>query len=49
MLFNPGTYKHESGFTIMVSNTGDVMLSPDHPMSMRLSELLNPTKWTKIS
>ena len=49
MLFNAGVYKHESGFTIMVSDTGEVMLSPNHPMSMRLRELLDPTKWTKIS
>ena len=49
MLFNAGTYKHESGFTIMVSDTGEVMLSPNHPLSMRLAELLDPTKWTKIS
>ena len=48
MLFQEGTYKHESGFTIIVSNTGEVMLSPNHPMSMRLCELLDPTKWTKI-
>ena len=49
MLFNAGVYKQESGFTSMVSDTGEVMLSPNHPMSMRLCELLDPTKWTKIS
>lgn len=49
MLFKAGTYKHERGFTIMVSDTGEVMLSPNHPASMRLADLLDPTKWTKIS
>ena len=27
MLFNKGTYKHESGFTIMVTQEGTIMLS----------------------
>lgn len=48
MLFNAGVYKHEDGFTIMVTETGDIMLSPNHPLSLRLSVLFDTTKWTKI-
>lgn len=49
MLFKTGTYKHESGFTIMVTDNGSIMLSPNHPLSLRLSDLFDVTKWTKIS
>lgn len=49
MIFNEGTYKHESGFTIMVTDSGDIMLSPNHPLSIRLSELFDTTKWDKIN
>lgn len=48
MPFNKGTYKHESGFVIMVTDDGTIMLSPNHPLSMRLSELFDTTKWNKI-
>ena len=48
MPFNDGVYKHETGFTIMVLD-GNIMLSPNHPLSMRLSELFDVTKWVKIS
>lgn len=47
MLFNEGTYKHESGFIIKVDENGLVMLSPDHPLSLRLSEIFDTSKWTK--
>ena len=49
MLFKTGTYKHEAGFTIMVTDNGSIMLSPNHPLSLRLSDLFDVTKWTKIS
>ncbi len=49
MLFNAGTYKHEDGFTIMVTEDGSIMLSPNHPLTLRLSNLFDVTKWTKIS
>ena len=49
MPFTVGTYKHEEGFTIMVTEEGVIMLSPNHPLSMRLSALFDTTKWTKIS
>lgn len=49
MPFKIGTYKHESGFTLMVTENGVIMLSPNHPLSLRLSELFNSDKWEKIS
>jgi len=49
MLFNTGTYKHESGFTIMVLDTGEVMFSTGHPVSLRLSEIFDQSKWTKVA
>lgn len=48
MPFNKGTYKHEEGFTIMVLDDGTIMLSPNHPLSLRLSILFDKLKWTKI-
>ena len=48
MLFNDGTYKHESGFTVVVIN-GTVMLSPNHPLSLRLSEFFDASKWERIA
>lgn len=48
MPFTVGTYKHEEGFTIMVTEDGVIMLSPNHPLSMRLSSLFDTSKWTKI-
>lgn len=48
MPFNEGTYKHENGFTIMITSNGVIMLSPNHPNSMKLSELFDTTKWDKI-
>lgn len=48
MPFTDGKYRHSSGFTILVNN-GEVMLSTGHPLSMRLSDLFDVTKWEKIS
>ena len=47
MPFKDGVYQHVSGFTLMVQN-GVVMLSPNHPMSIRLSELFDTTKWKEV-
>ena len=47
MPFKDGIYEHASGFTVMVKNVV-VMLSPNHPMSMRLSELFDTTKWKEV-
>lgn len=46
MLFNEGIYVHETGFEISVNSEGEVMLSPNHPQSMRLSEFFDSKKWT---
>ena len=47
MPFKDGVYQHETGFTVMVMN-GAVMLSPNHPLSMRLSELFDMKKWKEV-
>lgn len=47
-MFEKGLYKHEEGFTVLVTEDGNIMLSPNHPLSMRLSELFNPSKWTTV-
>ena len=47
-MFEKGLYKHEEGFTVLVTDGGKIMLSPDHPLSMRLSELFNTEKWTRV-
>ena len=47
-MFEKGLYKHDEGFTVLVTGDGTIMLSPDHPLSMRLSELFNKEKWTKM-
>lgn len=49
MPFKEGTYKHESGFTIYVDSNGTIMVSPNHPLSIRISELFDVTKWEQIS
>lgn len=46
-MFKDGTYKHKSGFVIVVTN-GEIMLSPNHPLSMRLSELFNVDSWERV-
>ena len=47
MPFKDGKYKHSSGFTIIVMG-GEIMLSPDHPLSVRLSDLFNSSKWEEV-
>lgn len=48
MLFKEGTYKHESGFTVMGDKDGMVMISPNHPLLIRLKDMFNSTQWTKV-
>lgn len=48
MPFKDGTYQHESGFAVMIKD-GVIMLSPNHPLSMRLSELFDAKKWSKVN
>lgn len=47
-MFKKGLYKHEEGFTVLVTEDGKIMLSPDHPLSMRLSEIFNTEKWARV-
>lgn len=47
-MFEKGLYKHEEGFTVLVTEDGKIMLSPDHPLSIRLSEIFNTEKWTRV-
>ena len=48
MPFKDGLYQHEAGFTVMFKN-GTIMLSPNHPLSMRLSELFDSKKWKEVN
>lgn len=48
MLFKDGTYRHETGFTVMIDKDGQVMLSPNHPMSIKLKDMFDSTQWTKV-
>ena len=48
--FKEGTYRHtERGFVIQVSDAGIVMITPEHPLSMRLSEFFDVTKWEAVT
>lgn len=47
MPFKDGKYEHENGFIIVVEN-GTVMISPNHPLNIRLSELFDKTKWKEV-
>ena len=47
MLFVYGTYEHVSGFKVKIDSTG-VYVSPYAPLSMRISEFLNPKNWKII-
>lgn len=47
-MFEKGLYRHEEGFTVLVTEDGKIMLSPNHPLSMRLSDLFNTEKWTRV-
>lgn len=46
--FKEGVYRHAGGFIISVSDTGIVLISPDHPLSMRLSEFFDASKWERV-
>ena len=47
MPFKDGTYKHESGFVITVVSD-EVMISPNHPLSIRLADLFDTEKWKEV-
>lgn len=46
MPFKDGLYKHADGFYVEVKN-GLTLVSPGAPMSIRLSDLFDSTKWTE--
>lgn len=46
-MFVYGTYEHVSGFRVKIDSTG-VYVSPDAPLSMRISEMLNTKNWKLI-
>lgn len=48
MLFNVGVYKHDTGFSIIVTDDNQIMLTPNAPLALRLSEIFDTEKWTKI-
>lgn len=47
MPFKDGTFSHESGLTIMVMN-GVIMVSPNHPLSIRVADLFDTKKWKEV-
>lgn len=47
MMFVYGTYEHVSGFRVKIDSSG-VYVSPDAPLSMRISEFLNLKNWKII-
>lgn len=46
-MFVYGTYEHVSGFRVKIDSSG-VYASPDAPLSMLISEFLNPKNWKII-
>ena len=49
MLFSPGVYEHiDKQFTIAIRARGDIYLSPNAPLSMRLSDIFDVSKWNKV-
>lgn len=49
MPFKEGTYQHEAGFKIMVTEDGTIFLSPDAPAFVNMKDFFDPDKWTKIN
>jgi hypothetical protein len=47
MPFKDGKYLHKRGFTLIIHN-GIIMLSPNHPLSLRLSELFDSSMWEEV-
>lgn len=47
MPFKNGKYQHETGFIILVVN-GTVMVSPNHPTTIRVSDMFDSTKWKEV-
>ena len=47
MPFKDGKYRHSKGF-ILIIHDGFVTLSPNHPLSLRVSELFDSTQWEEV-
>lgn len=47
MPFKEGTFKHDNGFVITVVS-GVIMISPNHPLSIRLADLFDAEKWKEM-
>ena len=47
MPFKEGTYRHEDGWTIYVSD-GKIFISPDAPAFVNVKDFFNPEKWTRV-
>ena len=47
MPFKEGTFSFKEEFTIAVDSEGTVMITPEHPVSVRIAELFNADNWTE--
>lgn len=47
MPFKDGTFKHDNGFVITVVS-GVIMISPNHPLSIRLADLFDAKQWKEM-
>ena len=47
MIFRYGTFEHVSGFRVKIDSSG-VYISPDAPLSMRISEMFDTKNWKMV-
>lgn len=47
-MFKPGVYEHESGWALYVGEDGVPFLSPKAPLSARLSDIFDLSKWRLV-
>lgn len=47
-MIHEGMYRHESGFEIIITEDNKIFISQNHPLSLRLSDIFNVDRWTKI-
>lgn len=48
MIFKPGLYRHKNGWIVNVLENGQALLSPDAPLSARLSDLFDRENWEPV-
>lgn len=46
-MFKDGKYRHENGFIVTIID-GEIYMSPNHPLSLRLSDIFDMSKWEEI-